>query len=114
VTGVDRPLSTSEDAKYRPRFFGRAAALPVFHIRLALKHNLPIIVVGGARKANGCYSVWASDPIPMQRHSDMVQETVQNAEAVLAVIADYIRQAPEQWAMYYPVWPETLDQAPGW
>jgi phosphatidylinositol dimannoside acyltransferase len=113
LTGVDRPLPTGDDAKYRPRFFGRPAALPVFHIRLALKHDVPIVVLGGARKPDGCYSVWASDPIPMQRSRDLIQETVQNAEAVLAVISDYIRRAPDQWAMYYPVWPETLDQAPG-
>ncbi len=113
LTGVDRPLATGEDAKYRPRFFGRAAALPVFHIRLALKHNIPIVVLGGTRKPDGCYRIWASDPIPMQRHSDLVQETVQNAEAVLSVIADYIRMAPEQWAMFYPVWPEVLEQVPG-
>jgi KDO2-lipid IV(A) lauroyltransferase len=112
LTGVDRPLPTGEDAKYRPHFFGRSAALPVYHIRLALKHNLPIVVLGGARKPDGCYRVWASDPIPMRRHDDLVQETVQNAEAILAVVAENIRKAPEQWAMFYPVWPDILEQTP--
>lgn len=114
LTGVDRPLSNIDKGKYRPHFFGRPATLPVFHIRLALKHNLPIIVLGGARKPDGRYTVWASDPIPMQRHPDLIQETVQNSEAVLSVIAENIRKAPDQWAMFYPVWPETLDTAPGW
>ncbi len=112
LTGVDRPLPITEEGKYRPRFFGIAAAMPVFHIRLALKHNLPITVLGACRKADGCYRVWASDPIPMQRQPDLVQETVQNAENILAVVADYIRKAPDQWAMYYPIWPETIDQIP--
>lgn len=112
LTGVDRPLPKGEDAKYRPTFFGRPAVLPVFHIRLALKHNLPIVVLGGARKPDGCYSVWASDPIPMQRSKDLVQEIVQNAEAILNVVAENIRKAPNQWAMFYPVWPETLEQVP--
>lgn len=113
ITGIDRPLPTGLDAKYRPRFFNRPAALPVFHIRLALKHNIPITILGGARRADGCYRVWASDPIPMQRDNNLVNEIVQNAENVLAVLASFIRQAPEQWAMFYPVWPETLDQTPG-
>lgn len=114
LTGVDRPLSNTGDVKYRPRFFGRPATLPVFHIRLALKHNLPIVVLGGARKPDGRYTVWASDPIPMQRHTDLVQETVQNSESVLSVVAENIRKAPDQWAMFYPVWPEILDTVPGW
>lgn len=112
LTGVDRPLPEGPDAKYRPRFFGRPAAMPVFYIRLAIKHNLPITVLGGCRKTDGRYRVWASDPIPMQRHPDLLQETVQNSEQVLSLIAENIRKAPDQWAMFYPVWPEVLDQAP--
>lgn len=109
LTCVDRPLPEGPDAKYRPKFFGRAAAMPVFHIRLALKHNLPITVLGACRRPDGCYYVWATEPIPMQHYPDLMQETVLNAEAILAHIAEVIRQAPAQWAMYYPVWPETLD-----
>ncbi len=111
VTGIDRPLP-KEDSKYQVRFFGRLANLPVFHIRLALKHDLPIVVLGGRRKADGRYSLWASPPIQMKRSNDLVQEIVQNAEAVLEVLAQYIRSAPDQWAMFYPVWPKALDQMP--
>jgi lauroyl/myristoyl acyltransferase len=109
LTGVDRPLPDGPDAKYRPCFFGRRAAMPVFHIRLALKHNLPITVLGGCRTASGRYRVWASDPIPMRRDDDLVKETVQNAETILGVISEFIRRSPEQWAMFYPVWPEVLE-----
>ncbi|NLG96161.1 MAG: hypothetical protein GX491_02260 [Chloroflexi bacterium] len=111
ITGVDRPLE-NEDAKYKSHFFGRLAALPVFHIRLALKLNLPITVLSACRLPDGSYRIYASDPIPMKRDKDLVRETVQNAEAVLSVIADFIRAAPEQWAMFYPVWPEAQDQMP--
>lgn len=112
ITGVDRPLPEGEHAKYRSRFFGRLASMPVFHIRLALKHNIPITVLGGMRLSSGRYRLWASEPIPMKRNADLVQETVENAEAVLAVLAENIRHVPEQWAMFYPVWPEALDQVP--
>ncbi len=111
ITAVDRPL-TKDDAKYRPRFFGRAAAMPVFHIRLAIKHNLPITVLGGCRKLDGRYFVWASEPIPMERRPDLVEETVVNAERILSVIAGYLYKTPDQWAMLYPVWPETINSMP--
>jgi KDO2-lipid IV(A) lauroyltransferase len=105
ITGVDRPLPDPE-AKYRPVFFGCPASMPVFHIRLALKHNLPIQVITGYRKPDGISRILASDPIPMQRHPDLHEELVRNAEVVLASIERFIRLAPEQWAMFYPVWPE--------
>lgn len=111
LTGVDRPLPPESGEKYRPRFFGRPANLPVFYIRLALKHNIPITVLGGCRKPNGRYHVWATEPIPMERRDDLVEEIVTNAEKVLAAVANVIRRAPEQWAMFYPVWPEALAQA---
>ncbi len=112
LTGIDRPLPTGEDAKYRVRFFGHEASLPVFHIRLALKHNLPITMLGGERMSNGKYRVWASEPIAMKRHTDLVRETVSNAERVLEAAMEYIQRVPEQWAMFYPVWPEILTSVP--
>lgn len=109
LTGIDRPVN---DRKYQPIFFGRPAALPVTHVRLALKLKIPVIVISGYLKPNGNYVVWASDPIPMRPHPDLQTETVRNAEAILEVVADAIRKVPEQWAMYYPVWPEALNELP--
>lgn len=110
LTGIDRPLPAGTlpagGAKYRPRFFGRAANMPVYYIRLALKHDLPVTVLGATRQADGRYHVWASDPIPVRHSGNLVDETVQNAEAILSVLAEFIMRAPDQWAMFYPVWPE--------
>jgi phosphatidylinositol dimannoside acyltransferase len=103
LTGVDRPIT---DTKYRPSFFGQPASLPVSHVRLALKLGLPITVVACQAQPDGFYQILASDPLPMQPHPDLVTETVRNAEAVLRVIEEWIRRTPEQWAMFYPVWPE--------
>ena len=111
ITGIDRPLQV-EDAKYKPRFFGMTAAMPVFHIRLALKHHIPITVLGGRRQTDGSYLVWASDPIEMQHRPDLIEEVVENAENALQVIASFICQAPDQWAMFYPVWPQTMASMP--
>jgi phosphatidylinositol dimannoside acyltransferase len=111
VTGVDRPLPDPE-AKYQPNFFGRPASLPMLHIRLALKHDLPITVAAGYRKPDGKTIIMATEPIPMQRYPDLHEETIRNAETILSAVETYIRVAPEQWAMFYPVWPETLKMVP--
>ncbi len=108
VTGLDRPLPEGNDAKYRPRFFGREAALPVFYGRLALETNASLRVACGIRRGDGSYFVDATDPIPMEKRNDLVEEYVLNAESVLRRTEDFIRGAQSQWCMPHPVWPEVL------
>ncbi len=108
VTGLDRPLPEGEDAKYRPRFFGRETALPVFYTRLALETNAAVRVACGIRRDNGDYFVDATDPIPMEKRDDLVEESVLNTESVLQSTEEFIRNAQSQWGMLYPVWPEVL------
>lgn len=113
VTGVDRPLS---NAHHTPRFFGRPAPLPVHHVYLARKVNAPVCVIGVRRDAEGHYHVRSSDPIKLTSYPHPDDEMVRNAERVLEIAAEYIRAAPEQWAMFYPVWPhavEEMEQAMG-
>lgn len=113
ITGVDRPLPEGEDAKYRVRFFGREASLPVFYARLALETGAVVRVGCGTRCENGEYLVDVTDPIPMEKRDDLIEENVLNAERVLQPTEEFIRQSPTQWCMFHPVWPEvfpTVDQ----
>ena len=110
LTGLDRPISGS---KYLPRFFGRPASLPVTHVRLALKVGIPITVIACQMQPDGSYCLLASDPIPMEPHADLMQETLQNAEALLRVVEGWIQRTPDQWAMFYPVWPEVINELRG-
>jgi KDO2-lipid IV(A) lauroyltransferase len=106
-TGMDRPIP---DSKYRPHFFGRPAAMPVFHVLLALRANVPIVVWAPIQGPDGVYRIEASEEIEMTRHPDRKVEITQNAEACLEVAADYIRRVPHQWMMFYPVWPEAIEE----
>jgi lauroyl/myristoyl acyltransferase len=109
LTGADRPLN---EAKYRPAFFGRTANLPTGYVRLALKEKAPVIVISGITLPDGRYRIWASEPVIMKARDDPETETLRNAEAVLEVIEDLIRQAPRQWSMFYPVWPDVIHNIP--
>jgi phosphatidylinositol dimannoside acyltransferase len=108
MTGLDRPLSNS---RYRPRFFGRPAPMPVLHVRLALEADVPVVVVANFKQEDGRYRIFASEPINMQRYSNRAKELIQNAETVLKVAEDFIRRTPGQWGMFYPVWPEILEKS---
>jgi len=109
LTGIDRPVS---ETRYFPRFFGRPAPLPVFHVRLALQLNLPIILVACVGVGDGRYAVVARPPVPMQPAETLERSLLQNAEAVLHEAEVLIRQVPDQWAMFYPVWPEVASVLP--
>ncbi|MBN1178715.1 MAG: hypothetical protein JXD18_05860 [Anaerolineae bacterium] len=107
ITGMDRPLP---DSKYHPRFFGRSAALSVMHVVLALKTNLPLVVMSPVMRPDGIYVIKGCEPFMMEPHPDRHTEIVQNAERALAVAEGFIAQAPHQWSMFYPVWPEVMEE----
>ena len=109
ITGLDRPLP---DSKYQPCFFGHPASLPVMHILLAIKANVPVMLTFARYTQEGRYHIDISEPILMKAYPDRHQEILLNAERVLRVAEDAIRQAPRQWAMFYPVWPEALTKMP--
>jgi len=105
LTGIDRPV---DDSKYRVRFFRHLAPLPVFHIQLALKAGAPVYIAAAILQPDGIYEVHITGPIHLQPYPDRHEELVRNAETVLAVAEEIICQAPHQWAMFYPVWPEVI------
>ncbi len=109
ITGIERP---DQNYPYRPKFFGRPAALPIHHIFLALKAHVPVIVAAAIKRPDGKYHFLFSNPIEMQPHPDRHTEIIHNAEAILHVAEGFINQAPTQWAMTFPVWPEVLELMP--
>jgi len=109
ITALDRP---DQKSSYHPKFFNRPAAMPVHHIFMALKAHVPIIVVAVLKQSDKKYHFLFSEPIEMQSHPDRREEVVLNAENVLHVAEDFIRNDSTQWAMTFPVWPEAMDQVP--
>jgi KDO2-lipid IV(A) lauroyltransferase len=109
LTGIDRPLTST---KYRPQFFGHPASLPVQHISLALKARVPVVVAATMMQPDSSYRFKFSEPIEMVSHPDRRAEIVSNAESVLQVAEEYIRQAPQQWSMFFPVWPDVMELVP--
>ncbi len=110
LTGIDRPIPKP---KCRPQFFGRPADLPTHHVYLAAKAHVPVMVIATIWKLEGTNDIFTSDLIEMESHPDPNVEMLRNAEKVLSIGEVFIRQAPRQWTMTLPVWPEALGQMPG-
>lgn len=109
VTGIDRP---APDPKLRPIFFGRPAHLAVHYVQLALRANVPVIVMGAIMKADGLYHIHSSGEIHMKSYSDRHVELKNNAERILEIAQGIISQALDQWVVFQPVWPEALPNVP--
>ncbi len=109
LTGMDRPVAKP---KSRPMFFGRASSLPTHHIHLAMKAGVPVMIIAARTDPHGRYRVATSAPIEMESDSDHAQAVVRNAERVLKEAEKFILQAPEQWSMPLPVWPDLVDGVP--
>lgn len=103
VTGVDRPIP---EAKIRPLFFGHPAHLAVHHIQLALKARVPLFVMGAVYGDDGKYTIHSTGEIHLQHGQDHQQELLFNAELVLDQASQLISLAPQQWAIFQPVWPD--------
>ena len=105
LTGLDRPL---ESSRYHPIFFGYKASLPVAYIRLAMKTRARVFVVGFLTLPDHSHLIDVSEQILMEEDKDPIREMEKNAEKVLKKAEEFIRKDPEQWMMFYPVWPQEI------
>ncbi|PKO06415.1 MAG: hypothetical protein CVU41_06750 [Chloroflexi bacterium HGW-Chloroflexi-3] len=103
ITGVDRPWPGGQ---YHPRFFGRPSDIPVTTIQMAIRTETPVMLLACIRQPDHRYILHASELIELHKHSDRDVELLENTERVLSVAEEFITRAPEQWAMFYPVWSE--------
>ena len=108
LTGLDRPLEKDFHEKYQPTFFDHPAHLPVTYVRMALEANAPVFVLAATYQPDGKYCLEGSPPIWMAPKEDLATEILVNAHKVLAVAEEMIKEYAEQWAMFYPVWPQFL------
>lgn len=103
ITGVDRPWSGGQ---YHPKFFGMPSDIPVTTIQMAIRTETPVILLACVRQPDHHYILHASELIELHKHPDRDVELIENTERVLSVAEEFITSAPEQWAMFYPVWPD--------
>jgi len=71
---------------------------------------VPIMVVASRLEEDGKYHIYALPPIEMDPHPNRADELLLNAEKVLSVAGEFIRQAPLQWLISLPVWPDIINQ----
>ncbi|MBN2549457.1 MAG: hypothetical protein JXB15_09890 [Anaerolineales bacterium] len=108
ITGADYP--TGKDNTHKPLWFGRPAQLPTHYVHVALRAQVPVVLLAPIMRENGRCQFLVSDYIEMRPGPNRETEILENTERILEICAGFIRQAPQQWSILQPVWPEALQQ----
>jgi lauroyl/myristoyl acyltransferase len=109
LTGIDRPAAEGEELL----FFGQQARLPVGHARLALATGAQILVGVVQSGGIGQYRAIAADLIDPRGQDASLDGARHLAQKVLSVIEGYVRERPEEWLMFFPVWPQAIPVGEG-
>jgi lauroyl/myristoyl acyltransferase len=102
MTAVDRPGLGGEPLE----FFGRQVVLPVGHTRLAVKTNARVVVGIPYLDEMGVYHGMGAEVYEPPNTGDEKRDAHDLAQKVLSTFEIYIRKWPENWLMFYDVWPE--------
>lgn len=105
VTGPDYP---SHDGEEPVMFFGAPAHLPSGYVRIPLRTNSPVIVLA-PRYEDGVYKIVANPPLELIHTGDREQDVAVNLRRILDQVEDFIRQRPDQWMMFAPVWVDEIE-----
>ena len=109
LTGMDRPM---EKSNHCPMFFGYSSTVPVTYVSLAAMTKSDMVVASCLGTGQGSYTIDCSDIIKFIPYENKDMEFITNAEMVLRKAQRFISAAPEQWSMFYPVWPWALEKMP--
>jgi KDO2-lipid IV(A) lauroyltransferase len=109
VTGVDR----SDLGGIPMNFFGRKVVLPIGHARMAIRTNAYLVLGVVQKNGEGKYHVTGPDIIIPERSGDESQDTLRLAQRTIEILEGYIRDRPEEWMMFLPIWPEVIPAPAG-
>jgi phosphatidylinositol dimannoside acyltransferase len=100
---VDRPMHRQGDG-VPVEFFGAWTRVPGGAATLALRTGAGLIAACVVRSGSG-YAVHISPPLAAERSSDLQADIQRLTQAVMHALEGFIRQYPDQWFMFRPMWP---------
>jgi lauroyl/myristoyl acyltransferase len=87
----------------RVPFFGRPALLPSAHVALALRTGAPLIPGFAHRDGRTLRAVFEPE-LELPRTGDHEADVREGVRRWAGLLERHIRQAPEQWSVFEPVW----------
>lgn len=105
---IDRPM---DDQGIRVQFFGRTTRVPAGATALALRSGASILGAYVVRSGNR-YIAQISPEIPQPSTGDRQQDLEAFTQGIFTWLEEVIRQYPDQWFMFRPMWPDRFPRRP--
>jgi KDO2-lipid IV(A) lauroyltransferase len=85
-------------------FLGRPANTPSGPMKIAMKLNIPVVVVTTARQPDNTHHVFISGPVDLVNTGNFEKDLVQNVQIANDTICKTIERFPEQWVWMHRRW----------
>lgn len=85
-------------------FFGRPTRLPAGPAAIALKTGAPIVPVWVERRPDNRYIAHVEPSLEVSRTGDPDEDIRVTTTRIVAFFERIVRQAPDQWLVFLPVW----------
>lgn len=85
-------------------FLGDLAYTPSAPMRLAMRLDVPVVVITTARMRDNTHRIFVDGPIEREDTGNFDRDLVINIEKVNEVISSRIRQYPDQWVWMHRRW----------
>lgn len=85
-------------------FFHKDAKAPTGAISLALKYDIPLILIYNVMSDDNTSTIYVSDEIILQRTDNFKEDVNKNTQLLISKIEEVIRKYPEQWMWFHDRW----------
>lgn len=88
----------------RVEFFGQETTLPDSPAVLSLRTGAPVLPVRCIRNSNRTFTVDIFPPLALRNSGNLKDDIRNNTRTVTETLESFIRENPEQWLVFGPVW----------
>ncbi|MCL4459847.1 MAG: hypothetical protein M1136_05740 [Chloroflexi bacterium] len=98
---VDRDIQQSGVSV---RFFGETTKISNAPVVLSLRTGARILPARSERLADHAYAVHIYPPLELEISGNPTYDTQVNTQRIATIIEEFIRQEPDQWVVFEPIW----------
>lgn len=97
-------FSDHRDKGANVNFFGKETKAPSGAISMALKFDMPFILVYNTFNDDNTITVYVTDEINLKRTNNFKEDVQNNVQLLINIMEDVIRKYPEQWMWFHDRW----------
>lgn len=85
-------------------FFGKETKAPSGAVSMALKFDLPFLLVYNTFNDDNTITIYVTDEIELKKTGNFKEDVQNNVQYLINIMEDVIRKHPEQWMWFHDRW----------